>query len=43
MEFSNHLCLPFPYQPKSDVVVFEIDSFGMYKNILTEWKHGIYI
>ena len=40
MEFSGHLWLPFPDQLQSDVVVFAIIYFGVYKNLLTAWKHG---
>ena len=41
--FADHLWLPFHDQPQSDVVVVSIIYFRAYKNILTEWKHGISI
>ena len=31
LEFSNHLWLPFLYQPQSDVIVFEITTLQIYK------------
>ena len=41
LEFSDHSCLPFIDQPQPDIVVFEIISFRIYKNLVTEWKHRI--
>ena len=38
--FSDHLWLTFLDQPQSDVVVFAIISFQIYK-IVTKWKRGI--
>ena len=43
MVFPDHLWLPFLDQPQSDKVVFAIIYFGIYKYLVTEWKHGIYI
>ena len=39
LEFTDHLWIPFIDQLQSDVVVFEIFSFQIYK-LVTEWKHG---
>ena len=41
LEFADHLWLPFLDQPKSDVVVFPIVSFRIYKILVTECKYGI--
>ena len=41
MEFTDHLLLPFLDQNQSDVVVFAIISFQIYKILLTEWKHRL--
>ena len=41
LECSNHLWLIFFDQPHSDVVVFAIIYFSVYKILVTEWKHGI--
>ena len=41
MEFDDHSWLPFLDQPKSDVVVFAIIYFEIYKNLVTKWEHGI--
>ena len=41
LEFSDHLWPPFIDRQQSDVVVFEIITFKMYKILVTQWKHGI--
>ena len=41
LEFNYHLWIPFIDQPQSYVVFFAIIYFQIYKNIVTEWKHGI--
>ena len=41
LEFADQLWLPFIYQLKSYVVVFEINSFHIYIILVTKWKHGI--
>ena len=42
MKFDYHLWVTFIAQPKSDAVVFVIIYFKINKNLVTEWKHGIY-
>ena len=39
--FADHLQLPFHDQPQPDVVVVSIIYFQVYKNLVTEWNHGI--
>ena len=39
--FADHSWLQFFDQPQSDVVVFEMIIFQIYKNLVTECKHGI--
>ena len=41
--FADHLWIPFQDQPQSDAVVVSISYFWVYKNLVTEWKHGISI
>ena len=41
LEFADHLWLPFLDRLQSDVVIIVIIYFQMYKNLVTERKHGI--
>ena len=41
--FSNNIWFLFIDQAQSDVVVFTMISFYIYKYIVTYWKHRIYI
>ena len=41
LQFVDHLWLPFLYQPQSDIVVYEMITFHIYKILVTKWKHGI--
>ena len=41
LEFSDNLWLPYLDQPHSDVVVFVVVTFQIYKILVTKWKHGI--
>ena len=40
--FADHPWLPFLDQPQSDVVIFEIIYFRIYRIFITEYKHGIF-
>ena len=40
MGLAGHLWLPYFDQPQTDVVVSAIFNSLIYKNIVTEWKHG---
>ena len=40
---SGSLLVAFYHQPQSDAVVFNIIYFGIYKYLVTKWKHDIYI
>ena len=41
MESAYHLCIPFIYQPHSDLLFFAMIYFQMYNILVTKWKHGI--
>ena len=41
LEFDDNLWVPFFDKPKSDVVVFAIFTFQIYKILVEKWKHGI--
>ena len=41
LEFLDHLWLPFLDHPHSDIVVFAVITFQIYKIIVSKWKHGI--
>ena len=41
LEFSDNLWLPFLDQPQSDVMVFSIITFQMYKILVIKWNHVI--
>ena len=43
MDFTGHFWSPFLDQPQSYVVVFEMISFEIYKTLVTEYKHVMYI
>ena len=41
LEFVDHLWLPFLHQPQSDIIVFAIINFQIYKILVKKSKHGI--
>ena len=41
LEFADNLWLPFLDRPQSDIVVFAIITFQIYKILLTKWNHVI--
>ena len=41
LELSDHLWIPFIYQPWSYIVVFSIINVRIYKILVKKWKHGI--
>ena len=43
LEFDGHLWLPFLDQPQSEVVVFIIITFQIYKIIVTKYKNEIFL
>ena len=43
MEITDHLWLSFIDQPQSDVFVFAMIYFDIYKYLVTEWNNGISI
>ena len=43
MDFTGRFWSPFLDQPQSYVVVFEMISFEIYKTLVTEYKHLMYI